>query len=138
MNYINLTDGLKVAEKYKNTNYIYIRSSHAESHAWDRLFYGLSDDLLYRLAKGEKCTIIDVTSNSDGKLRKRIIPIIKYILNKEWFEIDVRQPPHSHEYLRKVASNLSYQTKRKIRYYKHHLNINSIKLDSIIYNDRQL
>ncbi len=119
--YYNLSAGLMALKNKHNPRFIRIQSSHLESHAWDRLFYGLSDDLLYNLAIGIPCRIIDCTSNGTGKVIKTGIPAIRYILWRIWYDRITAQPPISPAYCNEIYRQLSRQTKRKLRYYKKHL-----------------
>lgn len=113
--YINLSAGL-LQDRYKG-EIIRIQSSHLESHAFDRLFYGLSDSLLYHLAMGKDCLIVDCSSNNVGKVIKRGIPIIIRVLKYLWFgEYDYSVL--GEDYLKRILVSLDAKTKKKLRYYK--------------------
>lgn len=112
--FINLTAGL-MQDKYVG-HIIRIQSSHLESHAFDRLFFSLSDELLFWLAKGEDCLLVDCSSNSVGKVIKRGVPIITAVLHKRWFEVSDNDL--SVEYFERIIASLSHHTKRKLDYYK--------------------
>jgi hypothetical protein len=113
-NYINLSAGL-LQNKYEG-EIIRIQSSHLESHAFDRLFYSLSDSLLYNLAVGNCCRIIDCSSNSIGKVIKTFIPMCKMVLSKRW------KLPYNEsfdaEYAYRIRNSLSRHTIRKLDYYR--------------------
>jgi hypothetical protein len=112
--FINLTAGL-LQNQYQG-EFIRIQSSHLESHAFDRLFYSLSDALLYSLAKNEECCIVDCSSNNIGKVIKRAIPIIQSILHYRWFNRITNEIEY--KYLARILDKLSSETKRKLDYYK--------------------
>lgn len=99
-----------------NGEIIRIQSSHLESHAFDKLFYGLSDSLLYHIANRHSCIIVDCTSNSVAKVKKIGVPIIKAVLAARWF--DIRETYLGKEYLLRILKSLSPQSKSKIKYYK--------------------
>jgi hypothetical protein len=113
--FINLSAGL-LQNKYKG-EIIRIQSSHLETHSFDRLFYGLSDSLLYNLAKEEECIIVDCSSNHTGKVIRRGIPIIKMVLSRRWHE-DRNHYELGREYADRILRSLSRQTKNKIDFYK--------------------
>jgi len=133
MDYLNLTAGLSVKEKYPDARIVYIRSSHLESHAFNNLFYTLSDDLLYHLACGERCRIIDCTSNRCSKVIKTGIPLIKFVLAKYWFNREERPRKFSWEFLVRVISSLDKKTTAKLKGYKRFLNTDEVKLEGISY-----
>ena len=112
--FINLSAGL--LQKEHIGEIIRIQSSHLESHSFDRLFYGLSDSLLYHLANGFHCCVIDCSSNSVGKVIKRGIPIIKAILEWRWLKIEKHKL--GKDYFKRIKISLSRQTKNKIDYFK--------------------
>ena len=84
--FYNLTNGLENAPLKNQPHLIRIQSSHVEGNHWNQLFYKLSDELLFYLAIGEECIIID---GSPKPLRSKIvtkaIPLISYVLNRIWF-----------------------------------------------------
>ena len=130
--YINLTAGL-LQNEYQGT-LIRIQSSHIESKSYDRLFYGLSDDLLYNLAIGNDCVIVDCTSNKSGKIERVAIPVITYFLNYFWFDVRKHLKVGSNRYLN--LTNVVYkmftpQTKAKLRYFKKFLATTEVKLSGI-------
>jgi len=125
--FINLSAGL-MQDKYKG-EIIRIQSSHLESHAFDRLFYGLSDSLLFHLTNSVKCCIIDCSSNSEGKVIRRGIPVIKTVLHQRWF--GKVETVLGERYTERILNSLSRQTKRKIDYYKKFNPVYPIKLCGI-------
>lgn len=122
--FINLSAGL-MQNKYKG-EIIRIQSSLLESHQFDRL----SDSLLYNLARGETCMIIDCSSNSVGKVIKIGIPIIIGVLNYYWYG-SKDKTTLGLRYLNRILSKLSYPTKRKLKYYRNFLITNRVKLAGI-------
>jgi len=134
--FINLTAGLLVRhlDLYKKSHIIHIRSSHIESKAYDRLFYSLSDELLFHLAIGFKCVIVDCTSNRHSKIERVAVPIIKYVLYRRWFGIDGVKPKYiDDKFAEKVYKSLSKQTKKKLDYYKRFLDTEVIDLEAEIH-----
>ena len=126
--FINLSAGL-MQTKYSG-EIIRIQSSHLESKSFDRLFYGLSDSLLYHLAQNDECYIVDCSSNATGKVKKIGVPIIKAILTWRWFkEREVKG--FDRVYLERIKRSLSRHTKRKIDYYAK-FNPKEINLDALI------
>ena len=126
MNYfINLSAGLY--QNIYNGEIIRIQSSHLESHSFDNFFYLLPDNLLYSLAIGNECIIVDCSSNSTGKVIKRGIPIIKAVLNKIWFGND-SDFGLGRAYKNRIYSSLSIKTRNKLKYYKKHLKNNIVNL----------
>lgn len=92
--FINLTNGLEAIDDILITNeswsFCRIRSTTIEKHNWWSLFnIDIDNNLLMRLALGYECIIHDRGTNRP--LSKTIfyaIPLITYVLEKTWFEIN--------------------------------------------------
>lgn len=126
--YLNLTNGLEMINQYPNPHFIRIQSSHIEAKAYDTLFMQLDSDFLMNLALGNRCVVIDASQKD--RLPKSIrvgIPIIEYVLNKNWFNTEIScvslkgtgKTIVIHEgYLNVVYNSLKSATKAKLRYFK--------------------
>jgi hypothetical protein len=112
--FINLSAGL-YQRKYTG-EIIRIQSSHIESKAYDRLFLMFPDSILYNLAAGEDCCIVDCTSNKVGKVINRI-PLFNYIIKRSWYNT-LETKGLDKKYVDWIYRNLSSCTKAKIRYFK--------------------
>jgi len=130
VNYVNLTAGL-LQNRYEGQK-IRLQSSHLESHSYDRFINSLSDDLLYNLAIGRQCTIVDCSSNYTGKIKRRGLPIIKYILDYIWFKKETIISPYGLAQMRTIYQGLSKTTKQRIKYYRKFLHVDDIRLRVVI------
>lgn len=129
--YLNLTTGIEKIEEYPTARITRIQSSHIESKAYNYLLYGLSDDLLFSLATGHECIIIDGSSNRSSKVIRIFIPVFSYIINRLWFRRFIYPHKMNKEFLEKIYKSLSRKTKKKIRYFSKFINTNSIDLKGV-------
>lgn len=88
--FINLTNGIEcipnLNEKGIHYEFIRIQSTSIESKSWLKLFYDLDHNFLMNLALDYTCIVYDAGANK--KTSKTIwygIPLIKYVLNKLWY-----------------------------------------------------
>jgi len=82
-----LTTGLENANIADFPRIVRIQSSHIERKAWNRIFEQLNDELLFYLAIGQECQIIEgVKKPTSSKVVNTAIPVINYILYRVWFK----------------------------------------------------
>lgn len=125
--FINLSAGL-YQNQYKG-EIIRIQSSHIESKAYDRLFLMFPDSILYNLATGEDCCIVDCTSNNIGKVINRI-PLFNYVIKRIWFN-SLETKGLDKKYVDWLYRNLSRPAKSKIKYFKKFIKGNAGNLTGI-------
>jgi len=136
--FYNLTNGLENAPLKAQPHFIRIQSSHIEGKAWNQLFYQLSDELLFYLAIGEECCIIDgSTKPLKSALTTKGIPIILYILNKVWLHQKISCSPFSDDYLNSIYRSLKSGTKKRLKYYRKFLLTKKIRLKCFIYHTKR-
>ena len=91
--YLNLTNGvqqlplLPPGEPY---GFVRIQSTTLEQKNWNKLFYSdIDHDMLMHLALGYKCFLYDRgTKRPRSKTVYMGVPIIEYVLNRCWFDLD--------------------------------------------------
>ena len=132
--FYNLTNGLEVTDLKKHPHLVRIQSSHVESKAWDRLFQQLSDELLFYLAIGQECAIIDGSPNPPHSRISRIaIPVIQYILTRIWLKKKLTPALIDDEYLERIYRSLNPSTKRKLKYYRKFLLTDEVRLSCYVF-----
>ncbi len=125
--YLNLTNGMEYINEVKNWSFIRIQSSHCESHSYDRMFQQLDSDFLMNLAIGNVCIVYDKSNKTRiPKALSRGVEIIRYVLNKIWF--DRRVPTKDVKYHNKVLRSLQEPTKTKLKYFRKFLLTEEIHL----------
>jgi len=131
--YLNLTLGLDFYERYKkfNPTIIRIQSSHIERKVYNKIFYGLDNDLLYHLAMGDLCFIVDGSSNSSSKVIRIGIPVIEYVLNRIWFKQEIKMTGFDINWFRKIYRELEKDTRAKLKYFRNYLQKDKIQLYGI-------
>jgi len=135
--YINLTTGLELLPLLKDFNPVIIRieSSHIESKAWDKIFSRLDADLLFHLALGYRCYIVDASNKERGSKVLRIgIPVIKYVLTRIWFKKELETPEVRKlglDYLRRIFRSLGKDTRNKLKYYRVFLETDAVDIRGI-------
>lgn len=134
--FYNLTNGLevKITDLNQHPHLVRIQSSHVESKAWDRLFQQLSDELLFYLAIGEQCIIIDGSPNPNHSHISRIaVPVIQYVLTRLWLKEKLAPAMIDDEYLERIYRSLDQSTKRKLKYYRKFLLTDEVKLNCYVF-----
>jgi len=117
--YINLTNGLEVLHQYPDARFIRIQSSHCEAKAYNDLFMTLDADLLFNLALGNHCHIIDGGRVREPKALRVGLPIVWYILRRVWFNEKMPAPwPAGDDYYDRVYRGLDKKVKARLRYFK--------------------
>jgi len=131
--FYNLTNGIERAKINKSPHILRIQSSHIESKSWNYLFAQLSDELLFYLAIGEECCIIEGSPKPTRSALAHVgIPIILYVLNRIWFDERIPFLLIDKNYLERVFRSLSRSTRNKLKYYRKFLLTNEIKLRCFI------
>ncbi len=131
--FYNLTNGLENAPIKNHPHFIRIQSSHIEGNHWNQLFYKLSDELLFYLAIGEECIIVDGSPHPlKSKIATKAIPVISYVLNRIWFGQKNSYPPYPDEYLNTIYRSLKPNVKKKLKYYRKFLLTDRINLHCFI------
>lgn len=148
MLYLNLTNGIEylndVEEPY---SFIRIQSTTLERKLYEKLVLELDYAFLLNLALGKKVIVIDYgTNRKNSKTISRGIPIIKYILNRFWYDIDedvyflsqntdkkVKQTEYvKHIYNQLFTYNRTKEKEKvisKLRYFKRYLNSDRVYLE---------
>jgi len=132
--FYNLTNGLEMVDIKKEPHFVRIQSSHIETQAWNQLFNQLSDELLFYLAIGEECCIVEGSHNPRHSMLARVgIPVILYVLYRIWFNEIRSFPLLERRYLEKIYRSLHRSTKTKLKYYRKFLLTNEINLTCYIF-----
>ena len=140
--FINLTNGLEFIDELPDYNFIRIRSTTLERKDYYFLLMDLDHNFLMNLALGEECIVYDCgTRRNLSKTIYKGIPLIKYILERFWLDVD--NVPYilsrdgsfkrnSHDYFSKIYADLfihnrdnnKLKLKRKLNYFRKFLKIN--------------
>jgi len=87
--YINLTNGIEWIENIPIDGFLRIRSTTLERHDFLFLMMDLDHNLLMHLALGYKCIIYNCGTRKEfSRTVYQGIPIINYILNRRWYDIN--------------------------------------------------
>lgn len=131
--FYNLTNGLEIADIKKYPHFTRIQSSHIEGKAWNHLFEQLSDELLFYLAIGEECVIVDASTKPLRSSIARIgIPVIIYVLSRIWLKEKPKLEMFDVKYLEKIYRSLNRSTRNKLKYYRKFLLTNKIRLNCFV------
>lgn len=129
MKFYNLTTGLEGVRLLDCPRFVRIQSSHIESKKWDRILGQLSDELLFYLAIGYRCYIVEGTNkSSNSKVIRIAIPMICYILNRIWLKKVIMIPRTDIKYLDKVYKELPEVVRTKLKYFRKFLLTDKIRL----------
>jgi len=132
MRFYNLTTGLEGVRLLNCPRFVRIQSSHIESKKWDRILEQLSDELLFYLAIGYRCYIIEGTKeSSSSKVIRIAIPMIRYILNRIWLKKIIKIPRMDPEYLDKIYKGIPEVVRTKLKYFRKFLLADEIRLSGI-------
>lgn len=148
MLYLNLTNGIEylndVEEPY---SFIRIQSTTLERKLYEKLILELDYAFLLNLALGKKVIVVDYgTNRKNSKTISKGIPIIRYILNRFWYDIDEDvcflncnsdKKTKQTEYVKHIYNQLFVfnRTKEKekviskLRYFKRYLNSDRVYLE---------
>ena len=149
--FINLTNGIEKLLEFNinEVSFIRIQSTTIENKDWCKLFLDLDHNFLMHLALGFECNVYDYGTNRIcSKSIYQGIEIIKYCLNRYWFNIDLeivwkrcRNGQYSttinlKPYFDIIYNNLfiydrnkdKIKVRNKLKYYKRFLNCNQIDL----------
>ncbi len=130
--FYNLTTGLENANIADFPRIVRIQSSHIERKAWNRIFEQLNDELLFYLAIGQECQIIEgVKKPTSSKVVNTAIPVINYILYRVWFKKNIRVLRMDPKYLDRIYKELTPSVKKKLKYFRKFLLTSEIKLYGI-------
>ncbi|MGB9847964.1 MAG: hypothetical protein ACP5IX_00415 [Patescibacteria group bacterium] len=133
IHFYNLTNGLEIVDISKYPHITRIQSSHIEGKHWNHLFAQLSDELLFYLAIGKECVIVDASPKPIRSSLARIgIPVIVYILSRIWFHKKIEPQTFDKRYLESVYRSLTRSTKNKLKYYRKFLLTDRIRLKCFI------
>jgi len=131
--FYNLTTGLEAVNIADYPRIVRIQSSHIERKAWNRILEQLSDELLFYLAIGRECQIIEgVKKPTSSKVMNTAIPVISYILYRAWFKKIIRVSKMDPMYLDKIYKGLIPPVKKKLKYFRKFLLTSEIKLYGVV------
>lgn len=134
--YINLTTGIEALNDIPLINteigFTRIQSTHCERLLLEDILISLSSDLLFHLALGTTCIIIDYGARThSSKATRTGLEWVRFSLNKLWFDNDyypmINQKDVSLLFNQKFKA-LSKQTKNRIKFYRKFLRTNRINL----------
>ena len=93
--FINLTNGIEyipILNNDMNIHFTRIRSTYLERNNYFHLLTKLDSTFLLNLAIGNECYFIDYGTNRvNSKTIYYGIPLIEYILNRLWLDIEIEQ-----------------------------------------------
>jgi hypothetical protein len=134
--YVNLTNGVEALPALSalvppaELRFTRLQSSHCEARAWDKVLAEIDHDLLWSLATGCTCYLLDFASRNPKRGVPRSffvgVEFVKYSLAYLWFGRDSPLLPsvvmvrekNLVRYWRDVLSyEISKSTKKRIRYY---------------------
>ena len=125
--YINLTNGLEgFAKRWvqpEHVRYMRLQSTRCEQKDWYRLIDELSDDLLFNLAVGRKCVIIDFGARKDvPRAIWQGMEFVLYCCHWMWYNREYQfvyeRSKKCLPYFRQVLHEMPDRTRKKLRYYK--------------------
>lgn len=126
--YLNLTNGLEKYNKREEFRFIRIQSTHIEGKQWDRILQQLDSDFLFNLAVGEECVIVDGNRKANPKTIKIGVPMLRYILTRNWLIKKIRINGFDSNYLDYIYRSLSPNTRSKLKYFRKFVNTDNLRL----------
>lgn len=134
--YLNLTNGLEALPSFTdNYKTIRIQSTACEQKRWDFVLSDLDNGLLFDLAIGKTCFVIDF---SQRKQKPRALfqglEWIRYVLNRVWFNRETKALVRGNEasrYFAEMYKTMKPNTIKKIEYFKKFVKCNEIDLIGI-------
>lgn len=130
--YINLTSGLEAIPMLSQNHelrIIRIPSSWCEQNDLLKIIDRLSDDLLFNLAIGNKCYIIDLTAKNKPPRTIRIgVEFIKFILTYIWYQ-KISCPSMLKGNFFRLLFKLKNTTITKVSYYKKFIDSNNTEIN---------
>ena len=129
--YVNLTSGLewvREASPFFPVKFVRFQSSHAEAKCWEEVLSAIPDDMLFNLALGNECVVLDASANKkNSRAIYQIVPLIRFILTWRWYrtvhmEENYVKSHNATEYFTEISKKLSVRLCKKIDYYKKFLN----------------
>ena len=133
--YLNLTNGLDVLPLLTHQYYkvIRIQSTACEQKRWDFILSDLDHNLLFDLAIGQVCYIVDCSHT--GKMTRALyqgLEWIRYALTRYWLDKPYKplvKGMNVEKYFSKMyEEKVSKQTFNKLKYYKKFLLTEEIRL----------
>jgi len=134
--YLNLTNGLEAlpsfADSYKVCR---IQSTACEQKRWDFIIADLDYNLLFDLALGKTCFIIDYTQRK--KVPRALfqgVEWIKFVLNRIWLDKEYKPLVRGNDasrYFAEMYKTLQPSTIKKVNYLKKFMNTKEINLITV-------
>lgn len=130
--YLNLTNGLEALPLVDGYKIIRIQSTACEQKRWGYILADLDNGLLFDLAIGKNCYIIDYAQRK--KIPRALfqgVEWIKFVLNKVWLNREYKPLIRGNDASRYFAEQyklLDKITLNKIKYYKKFINTDEINL----------
>jgi len=134
--YLNLTNGLEALEKYyfSDINVIRIQSTKMEQKQTEDVLMDLDYDFLMHLALGYRVVIYDYTKNGRKKQPRAIwqgLKWIEYVLNRIWFDKEMRCANGMHVFFREQYVKLSKKCRKKIKYFRKFLKTDHLTIEVV-------
>jgi len=136
--YLNLTNGLEYVDRFPGAHYVRIQSTHVERKRYDLILEHLDADLLFRLAVGHSCVIVDGSpGHRASKTCRLAVPIIRYVLMRLWYTDSIGVSGVDPAYLDGVYCKLmranNYSLKSKLKYYRRYTKCGDVRIRGLCF-----
>jgi hypothetical protein len=134
IHYLNLTNGIEAIEKLnlKDYRFIRIQSTACEQKRWGFILQDLDYDFLMNLVQGNPIIVYDYSAKKrESRALYQGIPWIKFVLNKIWFNKDIKALVKTNDvtaYFESEFRKLDRKTLNKLKYFRKFLNTDKLNL----------
>ena len=135
--FINLTNGVQAIKDYNLLEYRFIRlqSTACEQKRWGFILETISDDLLLRLAIGEKCIVYDYGAHKEiPRAVWQGLGWLRFALELSWLNriyTPKGRMSTGRNYFEQKYLTLHPNVKNRLKYFKKFLNTDTLYLSSV-------
>jgi len=134
--YLNLTNGLEALPLFAdNYRIIRIQSTACEQKRWDYILADLDYNLLFDLALGNNCFIIDYTQRKETpRALFQGVEWIKFVLYKVWLDKEYKVMVRGNDtsrYFTEMYKTINAKTFNRLKYLRKFINTTEINLIAI-------
>lgn len=105
--FLNLTNGIEFLKTNPQSySFLRLRSTDIERKNWYNLFYQLDFNFLMHVAAGSDCVFVDYgTLRKNSKTVYYGIPLVKYVLNRFWYDVETTPFRYTRSDFRELPAN---------------------------------
>jgi hypothetical protein len=139
--YLNLSNGLfAVANPHVQVSsfagVIRLQSTWCEQKRWAEILDAFSDDILFHLAIGNRCVVIDYGANKEvSRAIWQGLELIKFVISRVWVSEDYKpqgRAASAYSYFSEVYTNLPASTITRLKYFRKFVNVEDFNVDNLV------